>query len=203
MVGFSGILRYWLGRRSLDDKRQIARWKGIVSGFKGKLIKMIVDGNGRFDDYCLSPKIRQLLLYWDYELVESDLLFCSYKKELLLAEWARIIAKENINIIRVVVRENLLNIILKIGRDLTEKARNKHKDFSEEGKESKIKYGSNIDIAIWKKMQANRMLKKWSINLSHSIKMSKKKLKFHNSEINKKKFTLLLATNYFRFSAYK
>ena len=38
--------------------------------FKGKLIKMI-----RFDDYCISPKIRQILLYWGYELVESDLLW--------------------------------------------------------------------------------------------------------------------------------
>ena len=38
--------RYWLGRRSLDDKRQINRRKEIVSRFKGKLIKMIKDVNG-------------------------------------------------------------------------------------------------------------------------------------------------------------
>ena len=46
MVGFSGIFRYWLGRRSLDDKRQIARWNSIVSRFKGKLVKMIKDVDG-------------------------------------------------------------------------------------------------------------------------------------------------------------
>ena len=46
MVGFSGIFRYWLGRRSLDDKRQIARWNSIVSRFKGKLVKMINDVDG-------------------------------------------------------------------------------------------------------------------------------------------------------------
>ena len=46
MLGFSG-----LGRRSLHNERQINRWKGIVSGFKGKLVKMIKDVNGRFDDY--------------------------------------------------------------------------------------------------------------------------------------------------------
>ena len=66
--------RYWLGRKSLDDERQINRRKGIVSSFKSKLIKMIKDVNGRIDDYSISPKIRQVLLHWGYELVESDLL---------------------------------------------------------------------------------------------------------------------------------
>ena len=28
----------------------------------------------RFDDYSISPKIRQILLHWGYELTESDLL---------------------------------------------------------------------------------------------------------------------------------
>ena len=66
--------RYWLGRKSLDDERQINRRKGIVSSFKSKLMKMIKDVNGRIDDYSISPKIRQVLLHWGYELVESDLL---------------------------------------------------------------------------------------------------------------------------------
>ena len=39
--GFQWHFRYWLGRRSKDDKRQINRWKKIVSRFKGKLVKMI------------------------------------------------------------------------------------------------------------------------------------------------------------------
>ena len=56
-----GNFRYWLGRRSLDNKRQNNRWKGIISNFKGKLIKMVKDVNGRFDDPIL-PKMRQLLL---------------------------------------------------------------------------------------------------------------------------------------------
>ena len=82
-------------------------------------------------------------MHWGYEFVESDLLFSSYKNELLLAEWTRIITKENINIITVVVREKLLNIILKIRRHLKEKARNKYKDLTEEDKESKREYGRN------------------------------------------------------------
>ena len=49
--------------------------KKIVSKFKGKLIKMIKDVNGRIDDYSISPKIRQILLHWGYELGESDLLW--------------------------------------------------------------------------------------------------------------------------------
>ena len=79
MVTFNGVL-------DIDDERQIARWKGIVSAFKGKLVKTIKNVNGRFDDYSISAKIRQILLHWGFELVENDLLwfiFCSYKNEIL------------------------------------------------------------------------------------------------------------------------
>ena len=56
----------------MKDKN--ARWKRIVNTFKGKLVKMIRDINGRFHDYSISPKIRQILLHWGYELVKNDLL---------------------------------------------------------------------------------------------------------------------------------
>ena len=71
---FQWYFRHCLGRRSVDDKMQINKWKRIVIRFKGKLVKMIKDANGRFDDYSISPKIRQILLHWFYELTESDLL---------------------------------------------------------------------------------------------------------------------------------
>ena len=48
MVGFSGILG----------------WKKIVSRFRGKLVKMIREADGKFDDYSILPKIRQILLHW-------------------------------------------------------------------------------------------------------------------------------------------
>ena len=70
---FQWFFLYWLDRRSLDDKRQINRWKRIVSIFKGKLIKMIKDVKCRFDDYSFSHKSREFFLHWGYELVESDL----------------------------------------------------------------------------------------------------------------------------------
>ena len=55
---FQWYFRYWLGRTSKDDKRQINRSKKIVSSFKGKFVKMIKDASGKFDDYSVSPKIR-------------------------------------------------------------------------------------------------------------------------------------------------
>ena len=45
-----------------------------VSRFRGKLMKMIRNTNSKFDDYSISPKIRQILLYWGYELTEKDFL---------------------------------------------------------------------------------------------------------------------------------
>ena len=43
----------------------------IVSRFRGKLVKMIKDTGSKFDDYSVSPKIRQILLHWGYELTEK------------------------------------------------------------------------------------------------------------------------------------
>ena len=61
---FQWYFRYWLGRRSLDDERQINRWKKIVGRFKGKLFKMIKDVGGKLDDYSISHEIGQILLHW-------------------------------------------------------------------------------------------------------------------------------------------
>ena len=33
---------------------------------------MIKDKGSEYDDYSISPKIRQVLLLWGYELIESD-----------------------------------------------------------------------------------------------------------------------------------
>ena len=69
---FQWYFRYQLGRRSGDDKREINRWKKIVSRFRGKLFKMINGAGSKYDDYSILPKIRQILLNWGYELTEKD-----------------------------------------------------------------------------------------------------------------------------------
>ena len=56
---FQWYFRYWLCRRSKDGKRKINRWKQVVSRFRGKLVYMIIDAGSKFDDYSISPKIRQ------------------------------------------------------------------------------------------------------------------------------------------------
>ena len=39
----------------------------IVSRYRGKLVKMIKDSGSKYDDYSISPKIRQILLHWGHE----------------------------------------------------------------------------------------------------------------------------------------
>ena len=45
-----------------------------MSRFRGKLVKIIKNAGSKFDDYSISPKIRQILLHWRYELPEKDFL---------------------------------------------------------------------------------------------------------------------------------
>ena len=49
-IWFQWYFGYWLGRRFLDDERQINRWKGIASTFEDKVVRIIEDVNGKFDD---------------------------------------------------------------------------------------------------------------------------------------------------------
>ena len=42
-----------------------------MSRFRGKLVKMIRDAGSKFDDYSISPKIRQVLLHWGYKLTKK------------------------------------------------------------------------------------------------------------------------------------
>ena len=39
-----------------------------------KLVKMTKDAGSKFDNYSVSPKIRQILLHWGYELIKKDFL---------------------------------------------------------------------------------------------------------------------------------
>ena len=46
-----------------------------MNRFRGKLVKMIKVADRKFDDYSISPKIRQMLLHWGYELTEKFFFF--------------------------------------------------------------------------------------------------------------------------------
>ena len=37
-----------------------------------RCLEMIKDAGSKFNDYSVSPKIRQILLDWGYELAEKD-----------------------------------------------------------------------------------------------------------------------------------
>ena len=58
---FQWYCRYYLGRRSKDDERQIKRWNSIVNRFKSILVKMTKNKNAKYNDYSVLPKIRQIL----------------------------------------------------------------------------------------------------------------------------------------------
>jgi hypothetical protein len=66
---------FYRGKRSSDDKRQIDRWNKFA-GKKGRfrlwLITLIKKKNTTFDDYSVSPKIRQSLQHWGYVLTQHD-----------------------------------------------------------------------------------------------------------------------------------
>ena len=44
----------------------------IVSRFRGKLVKIIKNSGSKYDNYWISPKIRQILLHWGYELINEN-----------------------------------------------------------------------------------------------------------------------------------
>ena len=43
-----------------------------VSRFRGKLVKMIRNAGSKYGHYSILPKIRQILLYWGYEITKKD-----------------------------------------------------------------------------------------------------------------------------------
>jgi hypothetical protein len=66
---------FYLGKRGADDERQIKRWlklAGPNGRFRKWLINMINKKNSKYNDYKISPKIRQTLQHWGYILSEKD-----------------------------------------------------------------------------------------------------------------------------------
>lgn len=73
---FQWYCRFYEGRRSSDDARQIARWKGVAGPkgrFRSQLCNKIVSAKARHDDVSISPVIRQTLWHWGLVVTEKVL----------------------------------------------------------------------------------------------------------------------------------
>ena len=67
---------FYNGRRTPDDKRQIDRWHGVAGNngrFKKRLVNLLKKSRKKYDDYNISPKIRQTLQHWGYKITKKDL----------------------------------------------------------------------------------------------------------------------------------
>ena len=67
---------FYNGKRCSDDERQIKRWiktAGPKSRFRRALINRIKKNKTKYNDFSISPKIRQTLQHWGYILTKRDL----------------------------------------------------------------------------------------------------------------------------------
>lgn len=78
---FQWYCRFFLGRRSSDDARQISRGLGVMGPtgrWRNNLINKCLSSGEPLDkawnNQKISPKVRQLLQHWAYELTLKDLL---------------------------------------------------------------------------------------------------------------------------------
>merc|ERR1712151_719570 len=72
---FQWHCRFYLGRRTLDDRRQVGRWVaaiGPTGRWRTFLIGACVKSGRSWNDPSASPVTRQTLLHWGYELTKSD-----------------------------------------------------------------------------------------------------------------------------------
>lgn len=69
---FQWYCRFYLGRRTEDDERQIGRWNRFLARFKTNLVNKINKADTKFNNFSISPVIRQSLLHWGYEVTQDD-----------------------------------------------------------------------------------------------------------------------------------
>ena len=66
---------FYTGKRGPDDQRQIDRWKktaGPRSRFRRALINLLKRNGADYNDFTISPKVRQTLQHWGYVLTKKD-----------------------------------------------------------------------------------------------------------------------------------
>ncbi|XP_061192155.1 uncharacterized protein LOC133200357 isoform X2 [Saccostrea echinata] len=74
---FQWYCRFYQGRRTLDDERQVGRWlrcAGPTGRWKNNLISKCYRSGARYNDPNISPVVRQTLQHWGYRLTEEDYL---------------------------------------------------------------------------------------------------------------------------------
>jgi hypothetical protein len=72
---FMWYCRFYQGRRSHDDHRQISRWQqlaGVKGRWKQNLVAKCYLQKKSFDDISVSPVVRQTLQHWAYRLTKED-----------------------------------------------------------------------------------------------------------------------------------
>jgi len=73
---FQWYCRFFQGRRTEDDERQIGRWQrcaGVKGRWRNNLVTKVFNSKKqKFDDPSISPVVRQTLLHWAYELTKED-----------------------------------------------------------------------------------------------------------------------------------
>ena len=101
-----------------------------------KLVKKIKDAGNKFNDYSISPKIRQILLHWGCELTEKDFFlndltnqclkvsYCQFEREEILQK-----AKERYS------KERAAEYYFQNKDAIKEKTKISYKIFSEEEKD--------------------------------------------------------------------
>ena len=82
---FQWYWRFYMGRRSPDDQRQVDRWDNYAGEKRGRWLRNLVGkihkANKSFDDTTISPVIRQGLQHWGYLLTKKE--FEKHKKNML------------------------------------------------------------------------------------------------------------------------
>ncbi|XP_041462574.1 uncharacterized protein LOC121413715 [Lytechinus variegatus] len=72
---FMWYCRFYLGRRTADDERQVGRWKkcaGVKGRWRNNLIAKCARSGCAYDNFAVSPVVRQTLQHWGYRLTKED-----------------------------------------------------------------------------------------------------------------------------------
>ncbi|KAL8586620.1 hypothetical protein ACOMHN_040128 [Nucella lapillus] len=72
---FQWYCRFYQGRRSADDNRQVGRWlrcAGPSGRWRNNLISKCVKSGATYDSHSISPVVRQTLQHWGYRLNKAD-----------------------------------------------------------------------------------------------------------------------------------